>query len=209
MPIGCICLYSLSFSPPRAGTFLIQETSIREANHWYKARGLALPAGQDPQDVTKMATVGTEDSNLLFQFNSPVNSPSMFLQDTASKKQAEDSASTLVAPAFEDQHTLFSVPTLVRPVIPTPRSVLGEAKAFSHYNNYLNDKLAASTILNAPLQPYQKQPQQQQQQQRSNAAQDDLQMRKRKMEELVDKFWLKDGEIDESIFDDSSDEEGL
>lgn len=171
-----------------------------------------MPAGQNPQDLTKMATVGTEDSNLLFQFNSPVNSPSMFLQDTANKKRAEDSASTLVAPAFEDQHTLFSVPTLVRPVVPTPRSVLGEAKAFSQYNNYLNDKLAAPAISNAPLQPYQKQPQQQQQQQqqqRSNATRDDLQMRKRKLEELVDKFWLKDGEIDESIFDDSSDEEGL
>lgn len=165
-----------------------------------------------------MATVGTEDSNLLFQFNSPVNSPAMFFGgSTEAKKQpgdaalAHDSSSTLVAPGFEDQHTLFSVPTLVKPALPSSRSVLGEAKAFSHYNNYLNDRLTATPVASSPSQPLQSPAALQQQ--RSPASRDasraDLQLRKQKLEELVDKFWLKDGEIDESIFDDSSDEEGL
>lgn len=146
-----------------------------------------------------MATVETEDSNLLFQFNSPVDSPGMFFQGPGPDKVSDDSASTLVNAGFEGQHTLFTVPTLSKP------QGLNEAKTFSYYNNYLSERLKKSR---EPSEARRLEPQPQPPR-TSTIARDELQLRKQKLEELVELFWLKDGEIDESIFEDSSDEEGL
>lgn len=65
---------------------------------------------------------------------------------------------------------------------------------FSQYNNYLNERIFH--------------PQRNEQQDPDAKDQFDLE-RKQKMEELVDKFWLRDGGIDEEMFEDSSDEEPL
>ncbi|QLQ82622.1 hypothetical protein HG537_0H03850 [Torulaspora globosa] len=61
--------------------------------------------------------------------------------------------------------------------------ILRDARIYSHFNNYLNDRWTSQRSVS--------------------------QQRWLKLEQLVDKFWLKDGEIDESLFEDSSDEEGI
>lgn len=120
-----------------------------------------------------MATVGTEDSNLVFQFNSPLNR-------------------SLPACYYADSGTAAAVPAAdANRVCESARAALEDARIFSQYNNYLNAKWACAENT------------------QQRAHEQLLQDRRLKLEELVDKFWLKDGEIDESIFEDSSDEEGL
>lgn len=162
-----------------------------------------------------MATVGTEDSSLLFQFNSPIDKGTFFHNDHAINMTKSDACSLDTCNEDEDQCTLiknnstFSVPKVdgtssvqskfsfnFRRLNPTKfhattntRSLLNDTKIFSQYNNYLNQKFTENP-------------------QEGESEHDRLLLsRKLKLEEMVDKFWLKDGEIDESIFDDSSDEE--
>lgn len=66
-------------------------------------------------------------------------------------------------------------------------STIDDTKILSQYNNYLNDKFSHKRKLSQDSEL--------------------IKLRQKKLEELVDKFWLKDGEIDESMFDSSSDEE--
>lgn len=54
---------------------------------------------------------------------------------------------------------------------------------FSNYNNYLNDCIFDDSVKTVD------------------------QERKLRLEQLADKFWLRDGSIDEDMFDESSDEE--
>lgn len=167
-----------------------------------------------------MATVGTEDSSLLFQFNSPIDKGiPTFLNDHAINVTKSDVCSLDTCNEEEDQCTLirsdssFGVPksentssssfksklssnfrrlnpTKFHPTTNT-RSLLSDTKIFSQYNNYLNQKFSDNA-------------------EEEESEHDRLLLsRKLKLEEMVDRFWLKDGEIDESIFDDSSDEEEI
>ncbi len=54
---------------------------------------------------------------------------------------------------------------------------------FSNYNNYLNDSIFNDSVKSLDEQ------------------------RKLRLEQLADKFWLRDGSIDEDLFEESSDEE--
>ncbi|QEU60775.1 Spl2 [Kluyveromyces lactis] len=63
------------------------------------------------------------------------------------------------------------------------RHSLNQAMVFSNYNNYLNDCIFDDSVKTVD------------------------QERKLRLEQLADKFWLRDGSIDEDMFDESSDEE--
>lgn len=56
---------------------------------------------------------------------------------------------------------------------------------FSNYNNYLNDSIFNDSVKSLDEQ------------------------RKLRLEQLADKFWLRDGSIDEDLFEESSDEEDV
>ncbi|CDO93762.1 unnamed protein product [Kluyveromyces dobzhanskii CBS 2104] len=63
------------------------------------------------------------------------------------------------------------------------RHSLNQAMVFSNYNNYLNDCIFDDSVKSVD------------------------QERKLRLEQLADKFWLRDGSIDEEMFEESSDEE--
>lgn len=56
---------------------------------------------------------------------------------------------------------------------------------FSNYNNYLNDSIFNDSVKSLDEQ------------------------RKLRLEQLADKFWLRDGSMDEDLFEESSDEEDV
>ncbi|QLG74168.1 hypothetical protein HG535_0G00520 [Zygotorulaspora mrakii] len=189
-----------------------------------------------------MATAGTEDSDLLFQFNSPINGSLAYFYGerepldgeearadfsasmgdtgsgsaTASVIDSVVSGSTCGGDDFSDaaavggrgrdnsyshsqrhlkresasvlSHMAANFRRLKPQQYHSKVSVaLDSTKALSQYNNYLNDKFSHKRKLSQDSEL--------------------IRLRQRKLEELVDKFWLKDGEIDESMFDSSSDEE--
>lgn len=65
------------------------------------------------------------------------------------------------------------------------RHSLNQAMVFSNYNNYLNDSIFNDSVKSLDEQ------------------------RKLRLEQLADKFWLRDGSIDEDLFEESSDEEDV
>lgn len=137
--------------------------------------------------MATVGTVGTEDSNLVFQFNSPVNRPvpAMYYEGTCEREE------TLCGgEQTEEEQSLLDSQLLGSQ--PSSSDVLRDARIYSQFNNYLNERWMG----------HQPEP-------RGQREQRLLLDRRLKLEELVDKFWLKDGEIDESLFEDSSDEEGL
>lgn len=132
-----------------------------------------------------MATVGTQDSNLVFQFNSPVDRPM-----AAMTAMYYDPAGVETRQCDEQKDQGV-------------RDVLQDARIYSQYNNYLNERWATPSGP-SPVASPQALPEAKDQRSPEARGID----RRLRLEELVDKFWLKDGEIDESIFEDSSDEEG-